>query len=100
MKPSRAQYCLCHHRSHHFIVTDSQPLPESPKLSTVVVRGIGNNVPSQLVTLFFENKSWSGGGPIKHMDYVQGSGEAVVTFEDARGFCFMFFGRNNNDLLS
>ena len=70
-------------------------MPKTPKLSSVVVvRGIADSVSRQFVTLYFENKDKSGGGPITHMDYEQGSGKAVITFADAGGLRSVIFGLN------
>ena len=77
--------CQITSRLHNFTGTDYQPEATLPTLSTVVFDGIPKNANSELVNMFFESKRATGGYPIAHIDYVEGSGKAVLTFADAAG---------------
>ena len=81
---------------HLFIVTDEQlKSQETPRLSTVVVHGIPMKANSEFVKLFFESKRQSGGGHTTHVDYAEGTGEAVVTFANAAGKWIWTLGSQN-----
>lgn len=56
-----------------------------PSLSTVQVTGIPPRSSKDFVKPFLEDRR-CGNGPISHIDYTEGSGKAVVTFENAAGW--------------
>jgi poly [ADP-ribose] polymerase 10/14/15 len=58
--------------------------PTSSESSCAIqVKGLNPKTKRDTIQLYFENKRRSGGGPVKDLLYKEGSGVAMLTFEDA-----------------
>ncbi|XP_070210414.1 protein mono-ADP-ribosyltransferase PARP14-like isoform X2 [Littorina saxatilis] len=60
---------------------DTKPVPELS--SSLKVEGLALNTSEETISYYFENKRRSGGGPVKDVQYSEGSGVAIITFEEA-----------------
>ena len=87
---------------NNITVTISQPRQQEPALGsfreedvasrdTLEVFGFKNNEPEDTIRLFFENRSSSGGGPVKDIVLSQDQESAVVTFDDPEGNAHTLF---------
>ncbi|XP_013401660.1 poly [ADP-ribose] polymerase 14 isoform X2 [Lingula anatina] len=55
---------------------------ETPKLDTIRVRGFHQESTTESLTLFFENRKRSGGGPVQNITMNEDKTEALITFPD------------------
>ena len=54
-------------------------------LCSVEVSGLGPKTSEETIVMYFENKRRSDGGPVADIQFEEGSGTAIVTFEEAEG---------------
>jgi len=59
--------------------------------ATVEVSDIPSNFREETLVMLFENSKRSGGGAVERVDYITGSGRALVTFKDSAGKCLTKF---------
>ncbi|XP_013388979.2 uncharacterized protein LOC106157780 [Lingula anatina] len=55
---------------------------ETPKLDTIRVHGFHQESTTESLTLFFENRKRSGGGPVQNITMNEDKTEALITFPD------------------
>ena len=55
-----------------------------PVCTSIIVTGLSDNTTHDAIELHFESRRNSG-GPVERVDFVPGSGRAVVAFKDPRG---------------
>ena len=60
------------------------PLPLTPS-NVILVRGISQMTTKELLTMFFQSKKRSGGGPLENVDYRTFNNEATLTFCNIEG---------------
>ena len=60
------------------------PVSSAPR-NVVLVRGISQTTTKELLTMFFQSKKRSGGGPLENVDYRTLNNEATLTFCNIEG---------------
>jgi len=70
------------HVARHFD-TSTTSVPSA----SVDVSCVPSSFKHDRLIMIFENSKRYGGGEIEKMDYIAGSGRAVITFKDAAGMC-------------
>ena len=69
-------------------VSPYNPIPEVQ--DTILVTGIPGNIEQDMIEMYFESTKRSGGGKIAKIVTNFPKEEAVITFEDAAGWCQKF----------
>jgi len=67
------------------VARDDGMQADSEPAATVEVSNIPSSVRHETLIMLFENTKRSGGGDVKKIDFVEGSGRALITFKDSAG---------------
>jgi len=59
--------------------------PQIPDPRSIKIEGISQGISADVLMLYFENIKRSGGTDVVDIQYIKGSGKAVVTFENVHG---------------